>query len=209
MIGIGMPQNHQKLRNLIEVIYELNVFDKPELLLEKILEGARLLVNADAGTIYIKHGEQLIFSHVQNETLQRRLSPGEALIYLISPPLPLTNESIAGYVANTGKMVNVHDIYQLRRSQVPYVFNRSYDDKAQYRTRSMLTLPLMSRKDRVFGVLQLINARNSQRKIVPFFGTDLPFIHIFARKAVAVIRRSKRRLSKNRLSERNSERSIV
>ncbi len=47
------------------------------MLLEKILNEARGLVNADAGSIYIKEGDTLKFSYAQNDTLREKLGEGK------------------------------------------------------------------------------------------------------------------------------------
>ena len=39
------------------------------------------------------------------------------------------------------------------------VHNRSFDDKSGYRTRSMLTVPMLSALGEVIGVVQLINKK--------------------------------------------------
>jgi hypothetical protein len=57
------------------------------------------------------------------------------------------------------KPLNIPDVYQLNTDLVPYVFDRSFDDKARYRTGSMLTLPLKMERNQIMGVMQLINAR--------------------------------------------------
>jgi HD-GYP domain-containing protein (c-di-GMP phosphodiesterase class II) len=41
----------------------------------------------------------------------------------------------------------------------PFGFDRSFDDKVGYRTKSMLCTPLVSSKGEVIGVLQLINKK--------------------------------------------------
>jgi hypothetical protein len=66
--------------------------------------------------------------------------------------------SIAGYVARTGETVNVDDAYQIPED-APYKFNPAPDRSLNYRTRSILTLPLTNKAGEVVGVLQLINRK--------------------------------------------------
>jgi HD-GYP domain-containing protein (c-di-GMP phosphodiesterase class II) len=66
--------------------------------------------------------------------------------------LPL-GEGISGRVAESGEMVNVADAWEL-----PY-FNRAYDEANQFRTRSVLCVPIKGRRARNIGVLQVINKK--------------------------------------------------
>lgn len=86
--------------------------------------------------------------------------------------------SVAGYVARTGETVNVDDAYQITED-APYSFNPASDKSLNYRTRSMLTLPLTNKANEVVGVLQLINRKRDsetplrtpadfEKKVLPF-----------------------------------------
>jgi putative nucleotidyltransferase with HDIG domain len=180
----------QKLQQVIDLGQEIAQIQDLDILLEKILSSARKLANADAGTIYIKDGKSLKFSHAQNDTLQRRLPPGQKLIYKTFS-VPINHNSISGYVASTGEILNIPDVYQIDNDgQVPYVFNPSFDEKAEYRTQSVLAIPLKNKQRQIIGVLQLINARDENGKVVPFFEGDIPLVRIFASNVVMAIERA-------------------
>ncbi|HDP79886.1 MAG TPA: phosphohydrolase, partial [Spirochaetes bacterium] len=76
-----MNSEVNKLQEIIRVGSQLNEIQDLDILLERILTEARNVVNADAGSIYIREGDHLVFSHVQNETMQGKLPPGGKLIY--------------------------------------------------------------------------------------------------------------------------------
>lgn len=120
-------------------------------LLELILAGARELLGAEAGSLYLVVGEgdgrELLFAHTQNARL--------SLPYH-RVRMPIRTTSIAGFVAATGQVLNLEDVYQLP-ADAPYHFNDSFDRQAGYRTRSMLVVPMQDREGQVLGVLQLIN----------------------------------------------------
>ena len=75
--------------------------------------------------------------------------------------MPLDTRSLAGYAASTGKIVNISDAYRIRRR--PFAFNRKFDEKFGYRTKSVLVVPMKNQKDEVIGVIQLINAKRRRR----------------------------------------------
>jgi len=156
--------------------------------LERILLEARQLTNADAGSIYIKEASKLKFSYTQNDTQQKKLPPGKKLIYSTFS-IPINNQTISGYVANTGEALNIPDAYKLT-SGLPYSFNKSYDDLSGYRTQSMMTFPLKTNRGDTIGVLQLINAKNARGKVVPFSKKDEPLIMHFANMAAVAIERA-------------------
>ncbi len=183
----AMLTEKQKCVKIITLGIEITQVKDLDVLLERVLKEARNLVNADAGTIYVKEDEKLKFSYTQNDTLQER-QPGRKLIYSTFT-LPINNQTIAGYVANTGELLNLPDVYKLS-STLPFAFNRKFDDLSGYRTESMLTFPLKTNRGDIVGVLQLINERSSRGKVVPFSKKDEPLILHFANMAAVAIERA-------------------
>ncbi len=183
-----MLSEKQKLNMVMKLGVELTEVKDVDVLLERILREARQLVNADAGSIYIKEGDKLKFSYTQNETQQKKLPPGKKLIYSTFS-IPINNQTISGYVANTGEYLNIPDTYQIR-SGLPYSHNKSYDELSGYRTRSMLTFPLKTNRGNTIGVLQLINAKNAGDKVVRFSKKDEPLVLHFANMAAVAIERA-------------------
>jgi HD-GYP domain-containing protein (c-di-GMP phosphodiesterase class II) len=183
-----MPTEKQKLNMVMKLGVELAEVKDVDVLLERILREARRLVAADAGSIYIKEGDKLKFSYTQNDTQQKKLSPGKKLIYSTFS-IPINNNTISGHVANTGEALNIPDAYKLTPG-LPYSFSRAYDDLSGYRTQSMLTFPLKTNRGDTIGVLQLINAKNAKDKVVPFSKKDEPLILHFANMAAVAIERA-------------------
>ncbi len=183
-----MANEKQKFNTVMRLGVEFAEMKDVDVLLERILREARQLVAADAGSIYIKEDVKLKFSYTQNETMQKKLLPGKKLIYSTFT-IPINNQTISGYVANTGEAVNIPDAYKLR-SGLPYTFSTSYDDLSGYMTRSMLTLPLKTNRGDIIGVLQLINAKDARGRVVPFSKKDEPLILHFANMAAVAIERA-------------------
>ena len=183
-----MLNEKEKLQEIIRVGNEVAEINDLDLLLEKILTKAREFVNADAGSIYIKGEDQLEFSHSQNETLSKKLQPGKKLIYTTFS-LPINNNSIAGYVANTGEILNIPDVYEIS-DDVPYGFSKNFDEVSHYRSKSMLTIPLKTSRGDIVGVIQMINAQDETGTIVSFSRDDEPLIAHFANNAAIAIERA-------------------
>jgi len=81
-------------------------------------------------------------------------------------PLSLRETSIASYVVLTRSIVNLRDAYAIPMDR-PYTLYRQVGRKTDYRTCSMLATPLRTAHGRLFGVLQLINAKGP-RGLRPF-----------------------------------------
>jgi HD-GYP domain-containing protein (c-di-GMP phosphodiesterase class II) len=122
-------------------------------LLGVILEKSRFVTGADAGSIYIveHQGSQplLRFKLTQNDSVS--FDSREFTI-------PLSDRSIAGSAALGKKKLNIPDVYDLPKGGTVY-FDPSFDRRTGYFTRSMLVAPLISQRDEVIGVIQLINKK--------------------------------------------------
>jgi len=184
-----MMNEKEKIDLIIQISLDINEVKDVDLLLERILTNVKRFFNADAGSIYLKEGDELKFSHSQNNTLQKRLEPGKKLIYNTFS-VPINNMSIAGYVAKNRKTVNIPDVYQLDRS-VPYTFDSQFDSISDYKTRSMLTVPISNQRGDVLGVMQVINSLDYDGEIIPFSPSDQPLIMHFATNAGLAVERAK------------------
>ena len=135
-------------------------------LLRRVLLKSRELTGAEAGTIFIVrgrgNGRRLEAADSQNDVIA---------VATATFVLPITTSSIAGYTAATGETVFVDDLYRLPAG-VPYTFDRSFDRRHGYRSRSMLSFPLLNYDRKVVGVVQLINRRVEGRDEALPFGDD-------------------------------------
>jgi HD-GYP domain-containing protein (c-di-GMP phosphodiesterase class II) len=183
-----IPIRDDQLRRLFEIDADLNRIQDLDFLLEEILRGARLTVQADAGSIYLVEGDLLHFRYSQNDTLQGKLAPGQPLVYSIFA-MAIDNHSVAGYCALKGKLVNIPDAYQMS-SRLPYRFNPQYDRLSQYESHSMLALPLKTNTGAVLGVIQLINAIDASGAIRAFTPDDEQLVSHFASSATLALQRA-------------------
>jgi HD-GYP domain-containing protein (c-di-GMP phosphodiesterase class II) len=184
-----MGSQVEKLRRIIDLGQEISQIRDIDLLLEKILHEARNFTNCDAGSIYVREGNNLIFRYAQNDTMQRQLPPGKKLPYSTFS-VPINNSSIAGYVAANGTTLNIPDVYEVG-AEYPFAFNRTYDERTGYRTVSMLTNPLKNYRGDIIGVLQLINATDGVGKTIPFARDEEDIFLYFANNAANAIERAK------------------
>ncbi len=156
-------------------------------LLELIVREARNFTNADGGSLYIKEKGRLNFTVAQTASLEKRNGHSQPFKSFY---LPLTKESIAGYVAVTGEILNIKDVYHIPPT-VEYRFNKEFDLKTGYRSKSMLVVPMRDHSDEIIGVLQLINSLNGESEVVPFKPEYESLILSLASQAAVAIRNVK------------------
>jgi response regulator RpfG family c-di-GMP phosphodiesterase len=177
-----------RVERMVQLGLELNKLQDFHVLMDRILSEARALLHADAGTIFLREGHALRFAYSQNDTLER-LGPGATRFK--SFQLPVTDTSIAGWVAMSGEAVNIADVYEIDAS-LPYRFDPSFDQLTGYATRSMLALPLRTGVGSTLGVLQLLNAMNDRRRPRDRFSeADQVLLGHFASMATVAIERSR------------------
>jgi type II secretory ATPase GspE/PulE/Tfp pilus assembly ATPase PilB-like protein len=75
--------------------------------------------------------------------------------------VPISNRSIAGYVANTGKGVNIADAYDtntLKSIHKDLTFDVSWDKKTGFKSRQILAAQIFYNKS-LMGVIQILNRK--------------------------------------------------
>jgi response regulator RpfG family c-di-GMP phosphodiesterase len=103
--------------------------------------------------------------------------------------MPIGDKSFAGYVALTGQALNIEDAYNIPGDR-PYTHNKDFDRATGYRTSSILTVPLSSSRDKIVGVMQIINALDPSGAAIPFTPEDQQFMNYFATHAAVAIERA-------------------
>ena len=181
----GKMSADEHLARLVEVGIALSAETNLERLLEKIVTFARELTGADGGTLYIVENGRLHFKIIQNDSLGifRGGATGEALTL---EPVPLDRAMVSGYVAITGEMVNIEDVYS--SDKFDFTGPKRYDERTGYRSRSMLVVPMRDHEGDVIGVLQLLNAIDAETgNTVPFRSEVEGITSAFASQAAIAI----------------------
>ncbi len=149
-----LADTKQDQDDLINIGKSLSSEKDPDKLLRLILDLSKKITGADAGSIYLveldEKGEKRLrfkYSHTYSRDI-----PLEEFV------MDMNRESIAGYVAVTGEVLNIKDAYRLPPG-APYSFNKSFDQKYDYICRSMLVVPMRNHIDEITGVIQLINSK--------------------------------------------------
>jgi len=139
-----MAHNHgnpvldrEVLERILEVTRELARPLDLRTMLERVIDEGRAVLRAERGTVFLyDSGTDELFSTVATGTDTLRIP---------------ADRGIVGECARTRRVVNVPDCYADPR------FNRDVDRKTGYRTRCLLTVPLIGYDDSLVGVLQVLN----------------------------------------------------
>jgi HD-GYP domain-containing protein (c-di-GMP phosphodiesterase class II) len=178
----------EKISRILRIREHISHIKDIDSLLDRVLLETRLFTHADAGSIYLVQGKHLRFSYVQNDTLERQ-GAGNKHLYA-DHEIAIDDQSMAGHVAITRKTLAVDDAYEENKNR-SCSFNRSFDEKSGYRTKSVLTAPLVTSRDNLIGVMQVINALDDQGHILSFTKDDKRFVTFFASHAAAAIERAR------------------
>lgn len=134
------PLPADAVRQVLDVTLKLaRPFDLVDLLSE-VAAVARQLLDAERGSVFLYDAaaDELVMTVVED----------------IEPIRVPAGHGLVGHCARTRQLVNVADCYADPR------FNDSTDRLSGYRTRCMLSLPLIGYDDSLVGVLQLLNKRS-------------------------------------------------
>jgi len=173
------------LRSLLVVGVNLSVTKDRQTMLDMILGEARSLARAEAGTLYVVDGDILKFVAVQND----KLTAEQIASLLIDREIPLTGDSLAGFAASSGKIINIPDTYDLPDGS-PFRIHREFDAATGYKVHSILAIPLICPDGRCVGVLQLINHVESDGTVSAFPNDERGGIASMASMAAVTIQNS-------------------
>jgi HD-GYP domain-containing protein (c-di-GMP phosphodiesterase class II) len=167
----------QELRaELVRQVVDFKEFDRVALalsaerdvnrLLDLILTKCREVTTADAGSLYLveeKAPDPAEWEISGDRTLRFVAAQNDSKsLDLKAASLPLNRASIAGYVALTRTPLNLKDVYHLPEGVEFTASTAERLDKAlNYRTISMLVIPLVDYTNEIIGVVQVINKKRS------------------------------------------------
>lgn len=150
-----LSERTRELQEVSNIGAALSTVRDHSVLLTMILNKARELSRADAGSLY------LLDESDGQKVLRWKLAQNDSIdVSFEERVLPITRKSLAGYVAMTGETLAIDDAYNLPPG-TEYEINRSFDEKNGYLTKSLLVFPMTNHVGDIIGVLQLINRRRA------------------------------------------------
>ena len=152
-------------------------------LLRHILVAGQKLLHCEGATLYLVTPQNTLRFTIR--TKQDEIPSFEIPLY--APDTGLPNEQyVSTYVALHNQCVVIDDVYQETRFDLRGT--RQFDAASNYRTVSMLTVPMSPRGGEVIGVLQFMNALDATTgAIVPFSRDLLTLIDALSAQAAVAL----------------------
>lgn len=176
----------------------------PDRLREKILLEAKSICYADAGLLYLCTGNDLLRLAIRRSVPLHAGEIEETTFFPPSSPLRLYDDTgtpnhsnVATLTALSGQSVNIPDIYQAEGFD--FSGTKAFDQQHNYRTISLLAIPLKDDDGQVIGVFELINAKD------PVTGQVIPFDSYHQMVAESLTSQTTIALKNQRLQERQGE----
>lgn len=132
----------------------------PAALLPTIVTEARALTRSEAGSLYVRRDDRLVFEVAQNDALVEDRDGNVDDLPKIE--LAIDGSSLAGLAASERRVLNIAD------AREHDAHSRSAKDSFGYEVVSMLVVPMIDHRGEVLGVLQLMNARDAKGRIAPY-----------------------------------------
>ena len=151
-------------KRLIDIAIAISAEKDVDTILEKILTEGMRYTNCDGGTLYICTKDSLEFHTAITKSKDFCMSKKQGNMVL--PPVPYSKTHVCACCALEKKKINIADVYE--SDEYDFHGAQKYDSMNNYRTKSMLVLPMEDDKGVVIGVLQFINAMDDNGEIVPF-----------------------------------------
>jgi len=185
----------KSFKRLIDIGIALSMERDHNRLMEQILQQAKELCNADAGTLYLRgDDDSLRFEIMLNDSKPDLNAGGTSGNPVPAFPIRLYNpetgdanhKNVASHVALTGKTINIPDAYEAE--DFDFSGTKGFDEKYSYRSTSFLTVPLKNHTGKVIGVLQLLNAKDLDTgQVVPFSEVNQPLIEAVTSQAAVAL----------------------
>jgi len=161
-------QRAHQLATLNEITRQLTSTLEQEPLLQNILDNAVTILNSEAGTLFLvdEHSEDLIFS----------VTVGPVAGNLLGQRLP-AGTGVVGRSVQTRSPIIENDAQRTMSTR----FDNT-DKQTGFTSRSLIAVP-MQIKDRVLGVIEVINRRDG----LPFVADDQNILTAFAGQAAVAM----------------------
>ncbi|MDB5037302.1 MAG: metal dependent phosphohydrolase [Bacteriovoracaceae bacterium] len=148
-----MRSETEKLQLVLNASLELSNERDSSKLCDKILTTMRSLCQAEGASLYLADVEKntLHSSHVQNEKIKAEYK------HFV---LPIDEASMAGACASRKKIIHVEDVNRISVIET-FKFNQKFDEKSSYKTKSLLSFPILKSTEELVGVIQLVNSKRA------------------------------------------------
>ena len=169
----------EDINDILELGYELSVEPYYQKLFDLIMNGCMKFTGADAGAIYIvtdlggrEDGEEeaenverkhnlVSFRHINRTLDEQGIHYGP-----VEEEIDFRAYNMVAYTAAHREILRIEDLYVEKRFDVLKI--KEFDAVFNYRTQSIMLIPIFEPDKKVLGVMQLFNCKDDDGNVIPF-----------------------------------------
>ncbi len=185
MSNISVVHNIYSKKRNIQQLNEIGIALSSEKdlqrVMDKVLQGAKRLCRADAGTIYLMNEDKrsLKFAMIQTTSMELEIDCFNDDVHWTQLPLYENNgepntSMVSVMCALENRKINIEDINEAPWNQLEGPKN--FESVTGYKSKSMLLVPMVNHDNDVIGVIQLINKLDEKGNIIEFDKNDEEFL---------------------------------
>jgi HD-GYP domain-containing protein (c-di-GMP phosphodiesterase class II) len=167
------------LRKILDIGIELSSEHRLSNLLTNILMHEMSITSSDAGKLYINDSDELRLTNMVYHSLN--ISACDRREVLSLKQVMNIENNICVYAAIHREIIIIKDIN--KDSKFDFSDLKRFDNRNRYYTKSMMVIPLLSQEKEVLGVIQLMNALDSERNITTYNKENVYIVYALALQA--------------------------
>lgn len=154
----------EEINDILDLGYSLSTEQFYLRLFDLVMEGCMKFTGADAGDLFIENNGE--FQHLIsiNNTVGYYMGRGAEAV--AEAGLDMKEHNLIAYTAANRKISNFPDIYQEKQFDIVHI--KEFDAEHDYRTRSLMVVPVYSPGAKVLGVMQLANCMDDAGNVITF-----------------------------------------
>ncbi len=152
------------LARLLKITNMIYATDDSDMLIDNVVNDIIDITNCDGGTLYILNDNKLQFKLMITRSLNIKSGSKSGKINL--PDVEMKRSNVCAYSVLERKSVNISDVY--KSELFDFSGPKNYDKMTNYRTKSIMVIPMVDDKQQILGVIQLLNAQDEKGNIISF-----------------------------------------